>query len=471
MPFCGLFCSDYFMQIGEYMNNFLRKIGFSSLIFFSLAAGAAEGGLSREMSPSEFLVTVPGKIDSYDRASVVDAAFGELTDRLTAGQFSGTVSIDRDSLEQYVESVDSTDGGIAVQFDKTKILKLFQDRQIGVYLGTPPDVLLWILWKDMDGSQHILADGDSNGFITSLKARASFYGQSVFLPIMDSDDISSVNANTFSEHNYEDIAGASGRYGTKYLVIGSMENGSLHWEMYEISNMANPLYQSSISGQPFDMGKMMSHDMVYYFAKGKTEKVHGIRGASAPASNRVGLIGASVGKNKVYVVIAGRMSYTEMLNVERSLKKVSGINKINLYQSQADQNVYEIIYNGNYKELSSSITRIPGIKQMDPDAPYNFVFDSVFIAEAEEAARAKAEAQALTASSNAGVTDVSEKKETGGQTAENQDKDKKTETAEKQPSGEEQNAQQPPAKPQPQKMQAIPITDPDSIIDTSNEKL
>ena len=453
------------------MKIFLKKIALSSLIFFSLAAGAAEGGLSREMSPSEFLVTVPGKIDSYDRASVIDMAFGELTERLTAGQFAGTISLDKDSLEQYVESVDSNDGGIAVQFDKTKILKFFQDRQIGVYLGTPPDVLLWILWQDQDGTQHVLADGDSNGFITSLKARSSFYGQSVFLPMMDSDDISAVTPDTFSKHHYEDIAAASGRYGTKYLVIGSLDGGSLHWELYEISNMAVPLYQSSISGQPFDMGKMMSHDMVYHFAKGHTEKVHGIRGASAPASSRVGLIGAAVGKNKVYVVIAGRMSYSEMLKVERSLRKVSGITKLSLYQSQADQNVYEILYNGDYRELSSGIKRIPGIKQLDASQPYNYVYDYVFVTEAEEAAkkaRAEAQAQAVSISASEGVSSNSEKKENAGNTG-----DKNDAVAQEQPSAEDKKEiqPQPELKPQQEKMQAIPITDPDSIIDTSNEKL
>ena len=448
--------------------NTIKKICLLTSLLFPLAAHGAEGGLSRDMADAEFLVVIPGKIDSYDRASVVNSAFGELTERLTAGQFSGSISMDSMSLDGYVDSVESTSDGIAVQFNKKDVMKLFQDRQIGVYLGTPPDVLLWILWEDPDGTRRILSDSDSNGFIAALKERAKFYGQSVFFPMMDSDDMAAVSPDTIDSRHMEDIAAASGRYGTRYIAVGVKNGTGLYWELFEVSKMASPVYQSTTSGEPFEIGKMMSQGMVYHFAKGKTEKIHGIRGASAPASSRVGLIGAAVGKNKVYVVIAGRMSYPEMLTVEKKLRQVQGLTKASLYQTQADQNVYEIIYNGNYDELKAGIKRIAGIKQLDASMPYNFDYDIAYAQEREEQERLEKEkAQALAAEAAAqkpteGISENGKSENGEGESgAEGKESAAAPETQAK-PAEEAGGVK---------KMQAIPITDPDSIIDTSNERL
>ncbi len=462
----------------------LQKIGLVAGLIFSLTAQAASGGLSRELTDEEFQVLIPGKIDSYDRSVVVSDAFAELTDRLTASQYPN-ISIDKSAVDSYVVSVDSTDKGILVQFDKDGVLKFFQDRQLAVYVQTPPDVLMWISWQDLDSSYKVLSDSDSNGFISALKEASGLHHQAVFFPMMDSDD--TVTVDNIAKFDLETLSAASTRYGTRYVVVGNMSGSSMHWELYEVEKMFSPVYQSNLTGEPSDMGKMMEHDLIYYFAQGHTEKVKGLRGAAAPASNRVGLIGAAVGKNKVYVVIAGRMSYREMMDFERSLKTVPGLTNFSLYQTQADQNVYEIMYNGNYPALSAGICKIKGIKQIDTTKPYNFAFDVAFIQEPVVADVETTEGNSqlkevsgtdqkptATSSSDAKPTESqSNEKPAGAEQGTVADgKDNKDGQDNKEAGAEKPKDQSDPLLPAaPEKMQAIPITDPDSIIDTSNERL
>lgn len=443
---------------------------------FSLGAAAAEGGLSRELKDEELTITVPGKIDSYDRGAVVSGAFDELMLRLTGGRNDHPVSMDRGALEEYVESVDSTGSGIAVRFSRNGILKLFQDRQMGIYLDTPPDVIVWLSWEDPDGSVRILSDGDSNGFTAALKERSAFFGQSVFFPMMDADDMTAVTVDALENYSMDTVAAASARYGTRYAVAGTRAGGNIHWELYDLSRLQSPLYQSSITGDPHQSGMMMARDLVSQFSQGREEKVRGIRGAAAPASGRVGLTGAAVGKNKAYVVIAGRMSFPELMSLERRLRQVQGLTKLSLYQTQADQNVYEIIHSGTYEALAEGIRRIPGVKQTDYSKPFNFAYDAAYVKTEEPKAetsavstdgdlkenRPAAATQGGADGSGASAAGGAQKPATG--TEETAREEGKKEGADKPAEKEEQ----PQAAP---KMQAIPITDPDSIIDTSNERL
>ncbi len=462
------------------MNKITAAVG--AVLFgtmFSSLASAAEGGLSREFSDSDFAIVVPGKIDSFNRADVESSAFVDLLDKMTGDLLGQSISIDTATLDSYVKSIDSSENGLTVQFDKTKVLKFFQDRQIGVVIGELPDVLVWIDYPDDTGNILVLADEDTNGFVSALKERASFYGQSVYFPIMDADDIAIVTPEVVQNQDTFTIAQATARYGAKYIVVGTVgaQNGQdldLNWQLYDVASAGAPIAQSSIRGTSFDLGKLLARNIYSQFAKNHLEKVHGIEGARAPAAGRVTLEGSSVGKNKAYVVIAGYMSYSDVISFENILGKLPGVKTALLYQTQADQVVYELNHTVDYKAVSEAILGIPGISLPDNSKPYNFIYDETA---KNKAAEEKDKVSEVAGEDNSKVTDQNSPKDSSDQKlVENkQSSDNKNELSNNQQADPNQKNEKPSVQNSPngsveEEIIAVPI-DPSSIKDTSDEKL
>lgn len=423
---------------------------------------AAEGGLSKEFADSDFVIVVPGKIDSFNRTDVESSAFVDLLDKMTGDQMDQNISIDPATLDSFVTSINSTDAGLQVQFDRLKVLKFFQDRQIGVVTGAVPDVLMWIAYPDEQGNKAVLADEDTNGFIAAVKDRSAFYGQSVYFPIMDSDDLVAVSVSAVENQDTFAISKASARYGAKYIVVGNVTSPdeqelNFTWQLYDVSAAGVPVAQSEIHGASFDIGRILSRNLYTHFAKDHLEKVHGIQGPHAPASGRVAMTGSGDGNTKSYVVFAGYMSYSDVINFERTLSSISGIKRVSLYQTQADQTAYEIDHTVPYTAISEAIKKIPGVSLPNSAKPYNYTYDEIAGKGSEPFAEKVNDVQ--TSGDSKTVTDTPE-----GTTTETPEK--KESSSEKTPS-----SVAPETGVNPNEVIAIPINDPSSIKDTSDEKL
>lgn len=453
------------------MNRITKALGIVLSGFLSVSSSdAAVGGLSKEFTDSDFTIVVPGKIDSFNRTDVESAAFVDLLDKLAGDQVDGNISIDTSTLDSFVKSIDSTDHGLAVLFDQNKVLKFFQDRQIGVVVSPVPDVMAWIAYPDDSGNMMILSDTDDNGFISALKERSSFYNQSVFFPIMDADDIAKISVAAVQNNDIVSVADASNRYGAKYVVVGTINSMDgkdldLNWKLYDLTAMNLALNESSIHGPSFDIGKILARNLYIQFAKDHLEKVHGLQGSHAPAAGRVTLEGSSVGKNKSYVVIAGYMSYSDVISLERQLSKLNGVKRVSLYQTQADQAVYEIDHTIDYTALSNSIAKIPGISLPNSSKPYNFIFDETSKQlKVEETVVSDEKGNKLTTTKDNGIQNASNnqtsEKQEGGDTSKEVKNDSQKKETVNTSQGEVEG-----------EIQAIPITDPSLIKDTSNEKL
>lgn len=432
--------------------KFLSKLAASVLAVLAVSSQAAEYGLSSDVSSDLLRASVPGNPDSYDKKLTVKIAFESVIGKLTAGQ-SKAPTVDAITLESYVKSIEPNDGSLTVTFDKEKTLKLLQDRQISVYVSERPDVMMWIVWPDSSEGTQIISDSFGNAFVESFKTREKYYGQNAFFPIMDVDDSSVVTYENVVAGDIDSIRVATERYGTPYFVVGSASesgNGgySLQWGLYSSDKNAGAIDSGEFAGTGSELGEALASGIVGKFAEGHMEKVSGISGAETPDAGRVAMEGTLMSPGVALVVISGKMDFSDVYALERGMQKSKSIKSFGLYQTQADQNVYEITFEGDYSEASKALLAIKGVHPVGGDKIYNFVFDKTQtmlkeekrIAELEEQCSDPANAES---SKCAAFREEVNKKEQG----ENAGSEEST--------GE---------------IDAIPI-DPNSIKDTSGEKL
>ena len=501
-----------YMKIMKRNNLLLLVLG----AVFSFSAQA--GTLSRNLTDQEFSVVVPSQENaSPDRSKVYRDALNGLAEKLSGGVYD-TVNLNGRSIDYYIDNIGFQNRDLVLNFDRIKVLQLLRSQNIPLYLEARPDVMVWMsIYDEKYNISDIMSESNTNSFTASLMQTASSYGLKFYLPIMDSDDALYISDQAIQNFDVNSLSAANGRYATRYYIAGTIQgyntdHGDLVWKIYEAGSGA-PVYQSVAHGVPHDLGRIVAKDVVKFFAKQHPEYIsdedvppvaessgfshesnkalnpdeatienngadngekHAAGGSSGGSYNRLDLFGGVVNSNRVRVVIANVVKFQDVIFVEKSLKNIAGINKVMLSQSQADQLVYELTINKDFNGISQKIADIPGLYIPDPSKPFNYLFDvQRKNTPAVETANADHSGEQSVTTETVGKEKKSEK--VPGDSG-NAAKPAETPKQDSAPAADNRSGE--PAVPKKEQndggyeeMEAIPITDPDSIKDTSNRKL
>lgn len=463
-----------------------------SLLGLGLPLYTQAGTLSRTLTDQEFTVTLAGSDrGTTDQSKNFKLALDQLTEKLSGG-IADSISLNGKSVDYYIDNFGFQNNDLVVYFDRIKVMQILKSQNIPLYLGTRPDVMVWMsIFDEKYNTSDIMSESNANSFTSSLLQTGSGLGLKFYLPIMDSDDAVLVNDRVIQDFDANALGAANNRYATKYYVVGTIqgyntENGDLVWKLYDVSSGA-PIYQSVAHGVPYDLGNIVAKEVVKYFAKLNPEYISDEdvpptaessgfsqeknkeldqakqENTSIPSSPRAELFGGMINNNKARIVISNVVKFQDVIFVEKSLKGIEGVSKVMLSQSQADQLVYELSITKDFNAISQKLSDIAGLYIPDQSKPFNYYFDAL----------RKNEAKVETATTGDQVQTEAVKTETVGQ-EKVKEKVATTESQQVAPVTTDVPAKTEKATPQTggyEEMEAIPIMDPTSVQDTSNRKL
>lgn len=470
------------------MKNFIATIFFcSTFAFSSITYGTQTPSLSRDLVDSDFQIELEGQINVLDKKELFKKSLNRVLDRLSGGLFD-PASLRNIDVESYVQDFKMKGDNLIVIFDREKLSTLIAQNHIPLYLAPRPDIMVWVTTQEMDSNDfYIINETEDNSFSNSLLEKTKFYELGCFFPIMDADDAQMVSPENINNSQMDPIFSANNRYGIKYILTGSIReydqsDYDFVWKLYDTQNLSMPVYQSISHGTTYDLGQIVAHEVVSYFAQKNSEfinvedKISQKLNSESDQLNpndvnnttnnnkfvRMDIFGGLVSETEARVVVAGTQGYKQLMFVENSIKKIPDVKYSVMIQSQADQLVYSVQCKKTCKNLSKSIENIDGFLIPNSAQPLNFIYDS---------SRKNEQKNQSTEVTLENDNDTEQTMQTNINDSKN---DNKNEPVSVVPNTEEKNTTD--SKTQNssdnsiEAIEAIPVTD-DNIIDTSGRKL
>lgn len=135
-------------------------------------------------------------------------------------------------LQEYnyqLASISASQHTLNLHFNEKDIDYLLMKEQIPVWRGKRPVILLWLFFKDKGPSQ-VISDDSSLPVLPEITNAAREHGLPLVLPLMDTQELSSlseINLSNFSLATFESL---STRYAYDVILIGQIIRIEKNWQ-------------------------------------------------------------------------------------------------------------------------------------------------------------------------------------------------------------------------------------------------
>lgn len=169
--------------------------------------------------------------DGIDNA--IESAFVEVTSKTA---IDDTQKISFDQIKNTIDTLKINGDKLLVSFNDEKVKSLLSSNGIATWQGLSDPVLVWFADVSENGINILNSDGQ-NDFAVALNEASIKNNYNLMFPLMDLDDVQSVDAQTILTHSDKKLAQSSKRYDAKYFVAGAIEKNedtyTVKWNVYD----------------------------------------------------------------------------------------------------------------------------------------------------------------------------------------------------------------------------------------------
>lgn len=200
--------------------------------------------------------------------SAVIEAFKSLQSSITMGVGGRGDNLTAEDIAPTLRQIEiENDGTLSVTFSLQAAEAVLRRNGESSWAGLSNPILIWM--ASLDGSAgneslSLVSGQNLNSFAADLLSAAPDYRYRVMFPIMDLEDIQSVQTGSVIDSNGELLAKASSRYGSDYFMAATVNNTAdggvtLKWTLF---NRKGEAIQSSVlSGLPEEVASLSTGDI------------------------------------------------------------------------------------------------------------------------------------------------------------------------------------------------------------------
>ena len=338
----------------------------STATSFNVEQGSEQGGAQGAPAFNEQIqeVSVP-LISTLDNA-LLDG-FRSLASGLTMGM---GVSVDTGSSSSFNYTLDDiapalrgfnyeADGSVVMSFSVPMVQNILKKQGDMAWAGMSNPVLVWMV--NLDGTGMELTSGqDLNSFAQALLRAAPDYKYRLMFPILDLAERTSITATTLLDHQAEDVALATERYGSDYFMIAAVssvpneEGVTLKWNLYD--KEGGEIGASTLTGIASEVAALSAGDIARTLMSYQASLTEQVTPSRLKGSNvDIDMLGP--GEGFVRFKITNIKSLQDLQAMRTALVRYGFDGSINIIGYHEGAYVIEVVTNSNATNLEGTMRR------------------------------------------------------------------------------------------------------------------
>lgn len=235
-----------------------------------------------------------------------------------------------------------------VKFDPEALERGLEQAGAPVWGRERPALLLWLSVED-GGSRRVLSREDPSAYRETLYARARWRGVPLVLPVLDTTDEAWSEAIAVSLPMSEQIAAAARRYGADAVLAGQLTGISpalwqAEWTLFAEGRNESWSSQGDLPEVALDEGIDLAVDALHAHFAGLKETLE---------------------PGLVAVVVEGVSSLEQYTRVERYLRTLDPVRRVDVKRLEPDRAEFHLTARGGAEAVSRAITLGTTLQALD----------------------------------------------------------------------------------------------------------